>query len=1048
MSNVRQVCLYVSILLILSAFAVSGASAAKELQVSSATGNGGVEIFVTCNGSDQLNGYNLKITWDPAVMNVTAVTDYAHLGQFYNPPVPVTNGIVYVQDFSGSQSVSGNQTLLSLTCNALVHDGTSTAIAIDGAYANHEVDERVGGDVTGEYTLVPGTFTTADITAPTVTITSPTDGGTVAQDVTVVADITDVGGVDQSSIAVTVNGQAATVTGIVPIVNGYQVTATRSGVSLGAGVPIVVTADDLSGNTGSDTIHVVVAASGITITAPTDGTYTNQAEPPISAAFVQVTSGTVRMFLNNVDVTTDCTVTGGATDGAIALNYALYGALADGTYVVVVNGTSSLPSGGEQSDTVTFTKDTVAPVVVIDGILDSDGDGFVEADELLTISYTVTDANFVQAWVESATNTTNPGTLFLNTAPGNRNLTVSAIDRAGNTGQSAQFHLYNNYLAYFDDASLGTFAGIDLSKTALFDYFNVARAITLTGPNTAMTPPTLGTFTKTIIPGSNVTLDDRKDDPVAAGNLPAQIGVYSTPTGSLDFAVQVADVDNATLIIGKANSTLIDQILRDPHSVSPTAGTLQELLSTDTIVLYGKDGGQYGYAIMSVDNDGTVHIKEQVGSITASPNLLTSIRANYVNLDTGFDTTAAPGITTPLQISDLGAGDYAILAVSVDQDRFSIITMATFEVAESGLGINPSASSYIIGNPVVVTADSSGENIGAVLINKDATYTGDMTLNLTTLGTGSLEDVKLYANGDTNVEKLIGNVYITPGYGKYGSATNTNTVQVATTGLVAGNYYLYMFTENNGNTTLYNQVAISLAAVTPTPTPVPTQSGGGSSGGGGHSVPTYEGSGVLSTSSSGVVTKSISVVTSDNTAKLTLSAGVQALDANGNPVTDITIERITDAPAAPAGAVFSISGYAYECGPAGATFNPGITLTATISEADWNKMIADGQVPTFRWYNTETNTWEEITTTVNVATRTVTATVTHFSTFAVVYTTGVLPTVTPTQTVTTGPTQSIPTTIPPVTPGEELPFMYIVIAIVAILIVAGAAFFYMEKKNQ
>ncbi len=141
--------------------------------------------------------------------------------------------------------------------------------------------------------------------------------------------------------------------------------------------------------------------------------------------------------LHPVDVTADCTLTGGATDGAIALDYASYGALADGTYVVVVNGTSSLDAS-EQTATVTFTKDTTAPVVVITGIQDSDGDGFVEANENLIISYTVTDANFKQAWVETATNTTNPGMLFLNTAPGNRNLTVSAVDLAGNQGQSAR----------------------------------------------------------------------------------------------------------------------------------------------------------------------------------------------------------------------------------------------------------------------------------------------------------------------------------------------------------------------------------------------------------------------------------------------------------------------------------------------------------------------------------------------------------------------------------------------------------------------------------
>jgi len=243
MTKMRKVCLCISILVLLSVFAVSGASAAKELQVSSATGTAGVEFFVTCNGSEQLDGYNLMITWDPAVMNVTAVTDYAGLGNFfYSPDVPVTSGCVYVQDFSGSKRISENKTLLSLTCNALVPDGNSTAITINDTYSKYQILER-GEDgmdhkVQNQYTLVPGKFTTADYTEPTITITSPADGSTVSQTVNVDATIADVGGVDQSSIRVFVGGVEVTNPTIAPIADGYSVTAQRSNVPVGSNVPV------------------------------------------------------------------------------------------------------------------------------------------------------------------------------------------------------------------------------------------------------------------------------------------------------------------------------------------------------------------------------------------------------------------------------------------------------------------------------------------------------------------------------------------------------------------------------------------------------------------------------------------------------------------------------------------------------------------------------------------------------------------------------------------------------------------------------------------
>jgi len=227
--------------------------------------------------------------------------------------------------------------------------------------------------------------------------------------------------------------------------------------------------------------------------------------------------------------------------------------------------------------------------------------------------------------------------------------------------------------------------------------------------------------------------------------------------------------------------------------------------------------------------------------------------------------------------------------------------------------------------------------------------------------------------------------------------------------------------------------------------------GGSSSGGGGTSVVTYDGSGVLTISSSGIVTRPIAVVTDDDTGKLTVPQGMQALDENDNALDSISIERIEETgevPAAPAGALFSISDYVYECSPAGATFNPGITFSVTLSEEDWNQTVAGGQVPTIKWYNTTTSAWEDIPTTVNAATRTVTATITHFSTFAVVYTTGVLPTTTPTQVMTTAPTQVVmAAAITPAAPTEELPFMYVIIAIVAILIAVGVAFFFMKKNR-
>ena len=814
MSKTHKACLCIIVLFIFSVLAVSGASAAKELQVSSTSGDQGVEIFVTCNGSEQLNAHNLLITWDPAVMNVTAVKDYSGLGNFDYGAIPAVNGFIDVQDYSVRTNISGNQMLLSLTCNALVHDGTFTVITIDGTYGNHYIGERgadgVDRDVTNQYTLVSGKFTTKDSTKPTITITAPANGSTVSQAVNVAATITDVGGVDQSSIRVSVGGVEITNPTIAPIAGGYSVTAQRDSVETGSNVPIEVYAKDLAGNENSTTHYVKVAKPGIGVEVQDliDNRYTNKTQPAISATFDEVANTTVRMFINDIDDVTDrCDLTGDATTGAIALNYTLYGQLADGDYTVVVNGTSSLPLGGEVSGNVSFVKDTIAPTVTITKILDSDYDGFPEAGEWLYVYYTAIDANLGDVWFDNGCNTTGirDGFAIANISTGNKKVVAYAEDRAGNIGNSTPVHIYNNNLVYFNDPSLGSFAGLDLTTTALYDIFSTARSFILTGPNAQMPMPALGQFDKTITGGSNVTIDCRKNDPIPAGSLPDAIGIYTTPAGALDFAVCVPNVTNATLMIAKVNSTLIDQLIADPSEGALEPGMLKDLLDSKKIVLYGKEG----YAIINVDDNSF----ESVGTIQVTPsNLPKTIHTNYVDLNAGFNTATTPYGSTPLQISKLGQGEYALLAVCMDDDRFAIVSASVFMVTEKAGVLSTSAATYAMGQPVVVNSQQSGGAISAVVLNSSAFYTGNVTLNFSTLGKDSFESAYLFADGNQTFVKPFGkaNLWLSKGYGSASVAKNAASVSVPTHDLHPGDYRVYMFLEDKGNVTSYAETTIQI----------------------------------------------------------------------------------------------------------------------------------------------------------------------------------------------------------------------------------------------
>ena len=76
MSNLRRVPVIICVVLVLLLALTSVPAAAKQLQVSSVSNGGaGETLYVMCNESVNLDAYTIALSWDPAVMNVTAVTN-------------------------------------------------------------------------------------------------------------------------------------------------------------------------------------------------------------------------------------------------------------------------------------------------------------------------------------------------------------------------------------------------------------------------------------------------------------------------------------------------------------------------------------------------------------------------------------------------------------------------------------------------------------------------------------------------------------------------------------------------------------------------------------------------------------------------------------------------------------------------------------------------------------------------------------------------------------------------------------------------------------
>ncbi len=201
---------------------------------------------------------------------------------------------------------------------------------------------------------------------------------------------------------------------------------------------------------------------------------------------------------------------------------------------------------------------------------------------------------------------------------------------------------------------------------------------------------------------------------------------------------------------------------------------------------------------------------------------------------------------------------------------------------------------------------------------------------------------------------------------------------------------------------------------------------------------THIGKASLPTTTAGEVTASTTVRTADGTGTLEIPAGTTARDAAGNPLGAVTVARAAEVPAVPPGTTVGI---ALDCGPAGAVFDPPVTLTYTLSTEEWAKI--GGAAPKVMWYDPASKAWQEVPATVDPATRTVTARVPHFSIYALAW---AVPETTAAPAAAASPGETLPDPGPQ-QPAEETPWAFI--AAGTLLIAGGllAAGWYYRKKE-
>ena len=173
----------------------------------------------------------------------------------------------------------------------------------------------------------------------------------------------------------------------------------------------------------------------------------------------------------------------------------------------------------------------------------------------------------------------------------------------------------------------------------------------------------------------------------------------------------------------------------------------------------------------------------------------------------------------------------------------------------------------------------------------------------------------------------------------------------------------------------------------------------------------------LDINSQGITPAGGKLTTQDGQATMNIAAQTKLLTKERNPLSIITVENVSSPPNAPGGDAMVT---AYNFGPEGATFDPGLDLNISYDPFRLPQDISENNLYLAYF---DGNQWQGLESNLDLLNKTITAKITHFSTYALMG--KVLPMGTPTSSPSPSPTlppSPTPTSDirPTSTPGAEL----------------------------
>ncbi|MBA7507643.1 hypothetical protein ES706_06363 [subsurface metagenome] len=131
----------------------------------------------------------------------------------------------------------------------------------------------------------------------------------------------------------------------------------------------------------------------------------------------------------------------------------------------------------------------------------------------------------------------------------------------------------------------------------------------------------------------------------------------------------------------------------------------------------------------------------------------------------------------------------------------------------------------------------------------------------------------------------------------------------------------------------------------------------------------------------GVIQETIEATSEDGNLTITIPEDTIALDKDGDPLDSLEATVDESPPDPPEDA--HIIGLAYDFGPDGATFDPAITLTWTYDPDDLPQDVAEEDL-VIAYYDQAAGEWVEVDCVVDTENNTITASVEHLTTFAII----------------------------------------------------------------